>query len=47
MITKFNFTDRSVKSYAIRKLTPPRMLQVDGRSGECYPHHAKHQCRSG
>lgn len=30
MITKLNFTDRTIKSYAIRKLTPPRMFPFDG-----------------
>lgn len=30
MITKFNLKDRSIISYAIRKLTPPGMLQTDG-----------------
>lgn len=29
MITKLNFTDRTIKSYAIRKLIPPRMLPFD------------------
>lgn len=30
MITKFNFTDRTVKSYAIRKLTPPKCFRLMG-----------------
>ena len=30
MITKFNFTDRTVKSYAIRKLTPPECFRLMG-----------------
>lgn len=30
MITKLNFTDRTIKSYAIRKLTPPECFRLMG-----------------
>ncbi len=30
MITKFNFADRSIKSYAIRKLTPKECFRLMG-----------------
>ena len=30
MITKFNFTDRTIKSYAIRKLTPKECFRLMG-----------------
>lgn len=30
MITKFNFKDRSIKSYAIRKLTPKECFRLMG-----------------
>lgn len=30
MITKFNFTDRTIKSYAIRKLTPHECFRLMG-----------------
>lgn len=32
MITKLNFTDHTIKSYAIRYFTPPRMFSVNGRT---------------
>lgn len=32
MITKFNFTDRTIKSYAIRKLTPKECFRLMGVS---------------
>ena len=30
MITKLNFTDRTIKSYAIRKLTPKECFRLMG-----------------
>lgn len=30
MITKLNFTDHTIKSYAIRKLTPPECFRLMG-----------------
>lgn len=30
MITKFNFKDRTIKSYAIRKLTPKECFRLMG-----------------
>lgn len=30
MITKLNFTDRTIKSYAIRKLTPAECFRLMG-----------------